>query len=70
MNHQGQPNEGRRSKYIARYRKTVSSALWVQIALVACYLPFGITSAISGITGWNTPGIVLAWETAAVILMK
>ena len=27
---------------IARYKKAVSSALWVQCALVACYLPFGV----------------------------
>ena len=27
---------------LARYRKTVSSALWVQLALVVCYLPYGI----------------------------
>ena len=27
---------------MARYRKAVYSALWVQIALVVCYLPFGI----------------------------
>ena len=26
----------------ARFRRTVSSALWVQIALVVCYLPYGI----------------------------
>ena len=30
---------------IARYRKAVSSALWVQCTLVACYLPFGIVRA-------------------------
>ena len=27
---------------IARYRKAVSSALWLQLTLVACYLPYGI----------------------------
>ena len=32
---------------IARYRKAVSSALWVQLTLVACYLPYGIVSSIS-----------------------
>ena len=37
--HQGQPNGGGIPLNIARYRKTVSAALWVQIALVACYLP-------------------------------
>ena len=31
---------------IARYRKTVSTALWLQLTLVACYLPFGIAMAL------------------------
>ena len=30
---------------IARYRKAVYSALWVQTTLVICYLPFGLTVA-------------------------
>ena len=30
---------------IARYRKAVYSALWVQTTLVICYLPFGLTFA-------------------------
>ncbi|KAL9960262.1 hypothetical protein ACROYT_G033697 [Oculina patagonica] len=37
---QGQPNGGRISLNIARYKKSVSSVLWVQLALVTCYLPF------------------------------
>ena len=37
--HQGQPNGGGIPLNIARYRKTVYAALWIQIALVACYLP-------------------------------
>ena len=45
--HQGQQNGGETPLNIARYRKTVSSALWVQITLVACYLPFVIVKAIS-----------------------
>ena len=31
---------------IARYRKAVSSALWLQVTLVACYLPDGIVVAL------------------------
>ena len=31
---------------IERYRKAVSSALWVQCTLVACYLPYGIVIAL------------------------
>ena len=32
---------------IARYRKAVSSALWVQLILVICYLPYNIAVALS-----------------------
>ena len=31
---------------IERYRKAVSSALWVQCTLVACYLPYGTVRAL------------------------
>ena len=31
---------------IARYKKAVSSALWLQMTLVACYLPHGIVVAL------------------------
>ena len=54
---------------VARYRKSVSSALWVQMTLVACYLPFGIVIAIFAITGVNTPSIDLAWEITVVIVL-
>ena len=32
---------------IARYRKAVNSALWIQVTLVVCYLPFGIAVALT-----------------------
>ena len=31
---------------ISRYRKAVSSALWLQLTLVVCYLPFGIADVL------------------------
>ena len=31
----------------ARYRKTVSTALWLQITLLACYLPYYTTTALA-----------------------
>ncbi len=31
---------------IARYKKTVSSIMWVQLAFVACYVPWGIVAAL------------------------
>ena len=39
---QRQASEGETPLNIARYKKSVSSILWVQLALVACYAPWGI----------------------------
>jgi len=50
--HQGQPNGGESALSIARYRRTVSSMIWVQISLVACYLPFG---AVAGLLAMGRP---------------
>ena len=44
--HQGQPSQTVPLN-IARYRKTVSSALWVQFALVVCYLPYGVVMVLN-----------------------
>ncbi len=41
--HQGQPaNGGETPLNIARYKKTVSTIAWVQLVLLACYIPFSI----------------------------
>ena len=45
-----QPNESSQL-HIERYKKTVSSALWVHFTLLACYLPYSIVSGIKAITG-------------------
>ena len=44
MESQGQPSESTESSpmHIKRYKKTVTSALWVHLTLLACYLPFSI----------------------------
>ena len=43
---QGHVNQGHPSQTVqlnlARYKRTVSSALWAHLALVVCYLPFAI----------------------------
>ena len=47
---QGNINQGQPSQTvqlnIARYKKTVSSALWVQVALVVCCLPYAIVKGL------------------------
>ena len=44
---QGQPSQAIPALNIARYRKAVYSALWVQGTLVVCYLPFCIVEALT-----------------------
>ena len=50
---QGQPNGRGMPLNIARYKKTVSSIAWVQLALVLCYVPLIITMVSTIITGWS-----------------
>ena len=52
---------------IARYRKAVSSALWVQCILVACYLPFSIVRALVSF-GKTTSRSVLIFELATTLI--
>ena len=52
---------------IARYRKTVSAALWVQIMLVACYLPYGIISVVAQITEYS-PSYNLAYRITITLV--
>ena len=56
---QAQPSQSA-ALNLARYRKTVSSALWVQLALVVCYLPYGIMLVL------NTHKVI----TASVLIAR
>ena len=52
---------------IERYRKVVASALWVQCALLACYLPYGMVRAL---VNYNkiSPSSFLITELAATLV--
>ena len=62
--HQGQSGEANLLN-MARYRKAVTSALWVQFALVICYLPISIVEALT-IQGLS-PTVVIAKEFAGTL---
>ena len=62
-----QPNGGGTLMKIARYRKTVSIALWVQMTLLACYIPYGIVS-IFALTGSRSPTFDLVWNSTLTLL--
>ena len=64
---QGQPNQTVQLN-IARYKKTVSSALWVQVALVVCYLPTAIVEGLRLQRGL-TSDIFVAWHYSASLTL-
>ena len=63
---QRQPN-GHQLLNIARYRKTVSRALWVQFVLVTCYLPMIVITASMAIRGM-IPSLLVAWTFSATLM--
>ena len=67
QSHQGQPNEEGAPLNKKRYKKTVSTALWVQITLLACYVPFGLVSVFLNTT-LRTPSIFFGWLHSITLL--
>ena len=66
--HQRQPTGGESIPLnIARFKKTVSSIAWVQLALVACYVPFGVATIIVNISGWSRISSLL-WVFATTLV--
>ena len=61
-------NEERTPLNIARFKRTVSSALWVQMTLLACYLPFGVATAVAGVSETYPPTLALVWELTVSLL--
>ena len=57
--HQGQLNGRGIGINLARYKKTVSSALWVQTLYLVSYIPFGLTVAAYAVAGPLTPSLYL-----------
>ena len=53
---------------ITRYRKTVSSALWVQFSVLACYLPLCIVIALVAVKG-ATLSLIVAWTFSSTLTL-
>ena len=67
---QGQVN-GEIPINIARYKKTVSSVLWVQTIFLVSYAPLGLIGAILVITGLEAPSLYLAsYVTYSLVLLN
>jgi len=67
--HQGQLDGQGITLNIARYRKTVSSALWIQMTLLACYLPYSTLTAFIVISGIDKPALNLVWAVTMSLLL-
>ena len=54
----------------ARYRKAVYSALWVQVTLVICYLPYGIAAALTPQRGMPLSTYLALQFTATLVFLN
>jgi len=61
-----QPNQTNQLN-IARYKMAVSSAIWLQLTLVACYLPYSIVEALRAKSGLSE-SLYLAWIYTATLV--
>jgi len=66
---QRQPNQAVPMN-IARYRKAVYSALWVQVTLVVCYLPLAIVVALTHQRGISTSNYLAMQFTITLVFLN
>ena len=66
--HKGRPECGEAPLNIARYRKTVTTAIWVLVALLACFLPCCIVLVIFTATHGSSPLLGIIWELTATLV--
>ena len=67
---QGQPSQAIPSLNIARYRKAVHRALWVQGTLVVCYLPHGIAAALTPAEGMRISIYLARQYTVSLVYLN
>ena len=53
---------------IARYKKAVSTAIWLQLTLVACYLPYGVATALVT-SGGRSLSFSNAWNYSVTLVL-
>ena len=66
---QGQPSETVQLN-IARFKRTVSSALWVQLALAFCYLPFAIEEVLRLQKGMTSDIVVARFYSSTLAFLN
>jgi len=68
QDHVQQPNQTNQL-YIARYKKAVSTAIWLQLTLIACYLPYGVASVFATIGG-KSSSVSYAWIYTSTLVLS
>ena len=53
---------------IGRYKKAVNTALWLQLTLVACYLPHGVSGALMFTEVKLSPSVFIAGECTSTLI--
>ena len=53
---------------MARYKKVVFSALWVQVALVSCYVPIGVSGIVIASSNTYSSNLIVTWGVALVLV--
>ena len=53
---------------MARYKRTISSIAWVQLALAVCYVPFYISFVIIEVFGWRGKTADVVWTCTTTFL--
>ena len=61
-----QPNQTNQLN-IARYKKAVSTAIWLQLTLVTCYLPFNIVAVLMSYHGLPS-SLCYAWDYTSTLV--
>ena len=64
-----QPNPANQLN-IARYKKAVSTAIWLQLTLVACYLPYGVVTALQAKSGVSSSFFYARIYTATLVFLN
>lgn len=67
---QGQRNGEGSQLNKARYKKTVSTAVWIQMTLLVCYLPFGLVGAVKAIFRLYVQSQSLIYAVTLSLLMS
>ena len=66
QDHVPQPNQTNQLN-VVRYKKAISTAIWLQVSLVVCYLPCGVVTALAT-SGGRSSSVYQAWYYAVSLV--